>query len=108
MSELDPTVTVRRQWNDYRTATVKLSALYDFSWREFSGGVHARSPRPFLHARMSCDAIIDGELPHSCRHGQGPHEILVCIVKKDNTRAVLKSIDAESGGLLSRRPGISK
>jgi hypothetical protein len=31
--------------------------------------------------------MIDGELAHSCQHGQGPHRILVCLVKKANKAA---------------------
>jgi hypothetical protein len=86
-------VSVRRQWNDYRTATVRLDHLRHFHWREESGGVRARSPRPFLHARMWCDAIVAGELAHSCAHGEGPHEILVCIVKKDNLKSVFSQLE---------------
>jgi hypothetical protein len=28
--------------------------------------------------------MIDGELAHSCQHGEGPHRVLVCVVKKAN------------------------
>jgi hypothetical protein len=38
----------------------------------------------FLHAYVWCDKMIGGELAHSCQHGAGPHDIKVCIVKKDN------------------------
>lgn len=85
-------VTVRRQWNDWRQARVDINALLGFHWDEYSGGVHARSPRPFLHAYMSCDAIIDGELAHSCMHGDGPHRIKVCIVKKDNGKKLFERL----------------
>lgn len=78
-------VTVRRQWNDYRTLAVPLSDLWGFHWRQASGGVGQRLPRPFLHARMWCDSIPDGsDFPHSCRHGPPPHAILVCVCKEDN------------------------
>jgi hypothetical protein len=80
-------VKVRRQWNDSRPLEVSLGALRGFHWREASGGVWRRSPRPFLHARMWCSSIPDGsDFPHSCLHGPPPHAILVCICKKDNPR----------------------
>jgi hypothetical protein len=78
-------VSVRRQWNDQRTIDVPLSDLWDFHYRSVSGGIQVRLPRPFLHARMLCTSIPDGsDFPHSCQHGPPPHEILVCICKKDN------------------------
>jgi hypothetical protein len=80
----DTLINVRRQWNDYRVGAVQLRDLRGFHWRQTSGGVAARSPRPFPHARLWCDKIVDGEIAHSCRHGPPPHEVLVCIVKKDN------------------------
>jgi hypothetical protein len=79
-------VTVRRQWNDWKTGTVAADKLRDFHWRSSSGGVGAASPRPMLYARMFCDSLLSGEIGHSCAHGPGPHDILVCIVKKDNPK----------------------
>ena len=35
---------------------------------------------------------IEGEIGHSCRHGNGPHWIKVCIVKKDQDPEVWKKI----------------
>ncbi len=82
------TVSVRRQWNDYRTLNVPLGDLWDFHWRQVSGGVGQRLPRPFLHARMWCSSIPEGsDFPHSCLRGPPPHAILVCVCKKDNRAA---------------------
>lgn len=89
-------VRVRRQWNDWQIIDVPLAALRDFHWRDTSGGVMARSPRPFLHARMWCTEIRDREFPHSCTHGRPPHEILVCIVKKDNPKAVVAELERQA------------
>jgi hypothetical protein len=80
----DPVVGERRQWNDYRTATYHLSDIGDVHWSQVSGGVRASAPRPFLHGYVQCDAMIEGELAHSCQHGRGPHTVKVCIVKKGN------------------------
>ena len=84
----DPIITVRRQWNDWRQARYRLSDLSDFQMDDTSGGVWAVAPRPFLHAFVWCNRMIDGELAHSCNHGPPPHRIKICIVKKDNTKEI--------------------
>lgn len=90
-------VTVRRQWNDYRTIDVPLGDLWGFHWRQVSGGVCQRLPRPFLHARMWCSSIpVGSDFPHSCLHGPPPHAILVCLCKKDN-REVFRRLSELSG-----------
>lgn len=86
-------VTVCRQWNDDRVIDVPVSEVYDFQMRDESGGVRARSPRPMLYARMLCTAIpARANFPHSYSHGEGPHEILVCIRKKDNSTALYREL----------------
>jgi len=87
----DVFLQVRRQWNDWRIATVKLRDFSGAHMSDQSGGVHRRSPRPFLHGYIWCDAIVEGELAHSCSHGRGPHRIKVCVVKKDNPPAVYRA-----------------
>jgi hypothetical protein len=83
----EPTITIRRQWNDWRKATVRLQDLWGFHCDDTSGGVRARSSQMFLHAYIWCTAPMEGEISHSCRHGKPPHEIKVCITKADNTKA---------------------
>jgi hypothetical protein len=83
-------VVVRRQWNDWHIGSVKFADLHHFHYRQDSGGVRARSPRPMLYAHMWCDALVEGEVAHSCEHGPSPHEILVCIVARDNDRALMR------------------
>jgi hypothetical protein len=78
-------VQVRRQWNDMdRIATYRLADMADLHWSRVSGGIGRRAPQAFLHAYVMCDAILSGDLAHSCRHGPPPHRIKVCITKKDN------------------------
>jgi len=77
------TIKIRRQWNSYRIATTLLEYLEKFHWDNVSGGVCKRSPQYFLHAKVLCTTIV-GDFDHSCEHGPPPHEIKVCIVKKDN------------------------
>jgi hypothetical protein len=40
--------------------------------------------------------MIEGEIAHSCEHGEGPHRIKVCIVQKDNTPAVFRRLEARA------------
>ena len=77
-------VSIRRQWNDYRVAETDFDNLDSFHWSDVSGGVFRKSPQPFIHAYVHCDQI-DGEIAHSGTHGPCPHNIKVCIVKKDNS-----------------------
>ena len=79
-----PTVWVRRQWDDYRKAAYRLADLSGFHKSDVSGGIGKAANRPYWHAYVYCDAMIEGELAHSCQHGKGPHRIKVCLVKKDN------------------------
>jgi hypothetical protein len=76
-------VRIRRQWNDWRIATVPFDRLSGLHWDNVSGGVQAPAPQFFIHGYVRCDDV-DGEIAHSCVHGEGPHRIKVCVVKKDN------------------------
>ncbi len=80
----DVIIQVRRQWNDWRSARYRARDIEGWRWDRFSGGVNAPAPQPFVHAYVSCDAMIGGDLAHSCLHGEGPHRIKVCITKKGN------------------------
>jgi hypothetical protein len=86
-------IFVRRQWSDSSlVAKVRLSDLSGFHLDDRGGGYGRDggfgnvAPRPFLHAYVWCNAIVSGEVGHSCMHGPPPHHIKVCITKKDNTR----------------------
>ncbi len=105
MSEArDKLVVVRRQWNDYRTATYRLDNVWDPKWRTVSGGVNAMAPQPFIHARVWCNQMIKGDLAHSCGHGPPPHEILVCVVKRDNEPDVFAKLERMAGPRPKRSP----
>ncbi len=80
----DIDVWVRRQWNDWRTAKVKLRDISEFHFSHVSGGINVRAPRAFLCGYIWCTSVIEGDIAHSCRHGKPPHSIKVVIVKKDN------------------------
>ncbi len=79
-------VWVRRQWNDWRHGKVKFSDLWNLHWSDVSGGINISSPRSFLCGYIWCTAITEGEVAHSCRHGEAPHQIKVCITKTDNPK----------------------
>lgn len=84
-------VRIRRQWNDYRIAELKIEDLTQLSWDNFPGGVLAKAPQYFIHGYCYCDDVM-GELGHSCTHGSPPHWIMVCVVKKDNEKQVYERL----------------
>jgi hypothetical protein len=91
-------VVVRRQWNDWRAAGYRLEDVLDIHWDVMSGGIRQRAPRRFLYAYVDCAAMIDGEIAHSGIHGPCPHQIKVCILKKDNDPRVFKLLVERAGG----------
>jgi hypothetical protein len=101
--ELQPSVIVRRQWNDWRRASFPYDSISHLRWDNISGGAQVRAPQYFLHGYVYCNEMIDGEIAHSCTHGPGPHEIKVCVLKKDN----LKIYDKLIKGLESK-PTVSR
>lgn len=89
-------VRVRRDWNDHRIGTVKWSDLRDPRWDSISGGEQNPTPQPFIHGYVWCDTV-QGDIAHSCAHGPGPHNIKVCLVKKDNSREVWSRVSSIVG-----------
>lgn len=77
-------VWVSRQWNDNRGAAFRLGDLERPHWSAVSGGVRVRANRAYVHAYVWCDAGVEGELAHSCLHGEGPHRIKVCVTAVTN------------------------
>ncbi|MDO8876335.1 MAG: hypothetical protein Q7V40_09535 [Pseudolabrys sp.] len=85
-AEPGPVVWVRRQFDDHRHAAYRLADASGWHWSDLSGGVRHRANRRYLHSYVWCDAMIAGELAHTCRHGPPPHRIKVCITKKGNEK----------------------
>jgi hypothetical protein len=79
-----PTLTVRRQWNNWRQAVYRFDDVSDLHWSKISGGVKRVANRYYIHAYVMCDAMLSGRVAHSCKHGEGPHRIKVCIIQKLN------------------------
>lgn len=44
-----------------------------------------------------CDGMLEGDLDHSCLHGPGPHRIKVCVVMRDNDKAVVDALREVAG-----------
>lgn len=107
LEETNPWIYVRRQWNDWRVGKVRFNDLQGFHWDWCSGGVMAPAPQPFIHAYTSCDCI-NGEIAHSCAHGEGPHDIKVCVVKKDNKPSTFELIKSIVGPKPERRTVLKK
>jgi hypothetical protein len=96
-------VVVRRQWDSWRQAKYRLADLGGAHWGQMSGGVGKRAPQPFIHGYVSCEGMVEGELDHSCMHGEGPHSIKVCIVRKDNDKATYSQLLEQVGPKPERR-----
>ena len=82
------TVRVRHHWSDRGSeAVVRLRDLDDFHWDKQTGGdgrFGGVAPRPFIHAYVPCDALLEGEVGHTCTDEAAPHRIKVCILKQGN------------------------
>ena len=70
------TVEVIAGWNGWRTAQVRLRDLENVHWFQPTG-----APRPILHAYVRCTSLSSGELGHDCAATEGPHRLLLCILK---------------------------
>jgi len=90
-------VWVHRNWNNASGASYRLADLADPHWSSVSGGFRAPSPQPFIYGYVDCEGAIEGEVPHSGRHGPCPHRIKVCVVAKDNPAAVMAALREAAG-----------
>ena len=52
-----------------------------------AGGTQIESRKPFIYGYVWCDKVL-GDIAHSCIHGPPPHNIKVCLMKRDNSRDV--------------------
>jgi hypothetical protein len=91
-------VWVRRNWNGdgLDRAAYRLDDISGVHWSQDSGGqvngFARRSPRPMVMGYVHCDAMVKGEVAHSCMHGPPPHSIKVVVVAKDNPPAVMRLV----------------
>ena len=104
-AEPGPIVWVRRQFDHHKHAAYRLADVDGWHWSDVSGGVMHRANRQYLHGYVWCDAMIAGELAHTCRHGPPPHRIKVCVTKKGNEKfwRAIEAVAPEKEGLGRRR-----
>src|SRR5262249_9594181 len=93
------TVIVRRRWNAADSAEVSVDSLWELHFRDEPGGMCRALPRAFLFARVWCDKLPEGTLLHQCRQEPPPpHELLVCILRSDNTAALYERLSGAARG----------
>ena len=82
----EPLISIQREWNDWRTAQVPLSALQNVHWFQPSG-----APRPLVHGFVSCGDLLTGTIPHECE-GTPSHRLRVCVLKCHTAQDVYADI----------------
>ena len=85
-------VKVRRRWSDHESLELPAEVLWDLHYRDEAGGVCRALPRAFLWAHVWCDQIVQGAFGHVCRDDPAPHDLVVCILRHDNTSATYESL----------------
>lgn len=108
VTHIHDVVWVRRQPDDWRKAKYRLTDIRGIHYSSLTGGVGKGTPRPFLFGYVRCDGMLEGEVAHSATHGPCPHDIKVCIVKKDNSGRVIAALQDEAGPKPPRRPFCSE
>ena len=84
-------IFVKREWGDWKIGSIDFDDIIELKWGRIAGGTRKIMPKSLIQAKVSCDRI-KGEIGHSCMHGDGPHDILVCIVKSDNDPKIQKKL----------------
>lgn len=77
-------IKVRRQPFSEQIGTIELKEISNVSWRRKSGGIQQWTRYHFPYGIIRCTHILEGTVAHSGTHGPCPHDILVCVCKKDN------------------------
>jgi hypothetical protein len=84
-------VYIRRKWNDEKVSAVPFDQFHNPYWDDISGEMMQRAPRPFIHGHVWCTDVQD-HIAHLHAHGDGPHWIKVCVVRKDNNRETFRRL----------------
>ena len=96
----DAIIAVQTEWNDWRTAMVRVGHLEDVHWAQPSG-----APRPLIHAVVSCDRIHSGQIAHHCELTTPPHYLLVCVLKCHASPSVYEHLSRRADAVLP--PGLA-
>jgi len=79
----DLRISVRSAWNGWETAEIRLADLNDIHWLQPTG-----APKPLVHGYVSCQCIVEGQIPHDCPGTRPPHRVLVCVLKNHTIASV--------------------
>lgn len=80
----DEDVIIVRHKGGYNKVTVKCKDISNLRWDTVSGGQHIPTGTYDLYGTVTCTKAKG--IDHSGIHGKCPHEIKVCILKKDNPK----------------------
>ena len=88
-------VRVRRLWNELG-ARVRRGDLTGLYWDSTTRLPRARSRGLVIHGLVACDAVLEGDLEHSCAGATRtrPHLLKVCVVPADNGPADFAEVRA--------------
>src|SRR5262245_18385651 len=94
-------VWVRCRWNDGQPGRVRRADLAGPYWDTTDRIPRRGRGLAMLHAVISCAAVIEGELAHTCERSTAPHLLKVCASRADNDGAAMAELEAAAGP----RPG---
>ena len=84
-------IRVHRQWNDWRSAEVRLRDLEGIHWFRPVG-----APRPLIHGFIRCNDLVNVDLMHECIGPSAPHRLLVCVLRKHTVASVFHELEARA------------
>jgi hypothetical protein len=61
--------------------SIPYEKIIDVCWSNTSSGVSIHTKKAYLYVYFWCTDVTSG-VDHSCRHGDAPHYIKACVVKK--------------------------
>lgn len=76
-------IRVHREWDGWRTAEIRLHDLRNVHWSQ-----PHRAHRPLVHGFVCCGDLVSGDFPHDCDATPGPHQLLVCVLKRHTAASV--------------------
>lgn len=98
----DTFIRVHRHWDGCWTADVRLGDLQNTHWLQPD-----RAPRPLLHGYISCANVRTGHIPDVCDPTPGPHQLLVCVLKRHTQPSVYLELARRADeAQRSREPGL--
>ena len=93
-------VTVRPEWNAWRTAMVRWTDLEGVHWSQPAG-----APRQLLHAYVSPKKLLSGNILD--REQSGSPRIKVCVLRCDTLPSVFQALSQRAAPANGARPVLS-